>query len=511
MASSSVINDEYFCTKLLKKANSLEAKHDVHGVINKLLILAYQGFDKSAMGVIRCNTETKILDNCPVCYNNTELYRPYLNACDHAVCKTCWKAYISENLHLHKCSFKCIDVDCKCALIMTYEDYIYICDDYITHDLKHAVLAMLIKLYKNYVFSLNKYITCVCGTINKRDNAVILTCSSCNICLCQDCGKESHKPANCSDIRAWIIPNNDDEAYVLSNCKECPQCKINIIKDSELSCLKMTCANCEFVFCWKCLTDYTHHDINATGFYVCNIRNQTEIDPELYSEYIKYNILKKRLTPDHKCYQYLQCITNFIILYNYSKRNVAIQNLCITKYNTLKYIIIALLSDYSKYEYKIVLADRLCSFLVKDIFEYLLLNINVGPYVTLISIVDKCELTHWTCSANPHLIKLDSDLLEISYLVQDNDLYTDTYYANFLKMQVRSIIHNTDVIFDLVRTELKSWTCPSCTFFNRPTRTESQICQICMHKHKQRGVMIDAGDVGGDVGGDVWERFDDYE
>lgn len=48
------------------------------------------------------------------------------------------------------------------------------------------------------------------------------------------------------------------------NTKPCPKCKTAIEKNN--GCMHMNCTNCNFHFCWLCLTEYVNHE----DYYSCN-------------------------------------------------------------------------------------------------------------------------------------------------------------------------------------------------------------------------------------------------
>jgi len=56
--------------------------------------------------------------------------------------------------------------------------------------------------------------------------------------------------------------NKDKEIY-----KQCPRCRI-IIEKSD-GCNHMTCAHCDYQFCWLCLSEYTEHHFAAYNFKGC--------------------------------------------------------------------------------------------------------------------------------------------------------------------------------------------------------------------------------------------------
>lgn len=94
---------------------------------------------------------------------------------------------------------------------------------------------------------------------------------SCGARWCFTCGEDDHRPAACSQVRAWNNKAGDSDLtamYIRANTKKCPRCSLEIIKDE--GCQHMKCTQCAHHFCWLCLGDYGSHNEKTGGFYACN-------------------------------------------------------------------------------------------------------------------------------------------------------------------------------------------------------------------------------------------------
>ncbi|KAH9124150.1 hypothetical protein AeMF1_005033 [Aphanomyces euteiches] len=77
-------------------------------------------------------------------------------------------------------------------------------------------------------------------------------CDACNISSCGDCGEAYHL-FGCQDrsFKAWKRCEKERDV------RACPNCRADIEKQG--GCTHMTCAHCEFEFCWLCRVEWSRH------------------------------------------------------------------------------------------------------------------------------------------------------------------------------------------------------------------------------------------------------------
>ena len=103
--------------------------------------------------------------------------------------------------------------------------------------------------------------------------------------FCFGCGRETHRPASCSDAKRWSEKNSaesENVTWIMANTKQCPKCRLNIEKNqgcNHMTCRKQT-GGCGHDFCWLCLGPWSEHGDQTGGYYNCNkyetVKNKDE-------------------------------------------------------------------------------------------------------------------------------------------------------------------------------------------------------------------------------------------
>ena len=97
---------------------------------------------------------------------------------------------------------------------------------------------------------------------------------TCGTVCCLACSSKGHEPLNCQMAKDWAssaskIEDQLNTAWIKSNSKPCPSCKVDIQKNQ--GCMHMTCFKCKHQYCWLCLGDWTKHGSGTGGFFNCNM------------------------------------------------------------------------------------------------------------------------------------------------------------------------------------------------------------------------------------------------
>jgi ariadne-1 len=98
-----------------------------------------------------------------------------------------------------------------------------------------------------------------------------ITCR-CGHVFCFLCGSTPHKPAPCDLVKKWRKQSGEEgdsadaatAKLLAAQAKQCPNCKIQIIKDKF--CNHMHCTKCGHHFCWLCKKPWSGH----SDYYNCS-------------------------------------------------------------------------------------------------------------------------------------------------------------------------------------------------------------------------------------------------
>uniref|UniRef100_A0A8C4N4K8 Cullin 9 n=1 Tax=Eptatretus burgeri TaxID=7764 RepID=A0A8C4N4K8_EPTBU len=204
---------------------------------------------------------------CPICLTNPASIAPL--SCRHACCQTCWKEYLTTRIEQNRI------VRCGCPI-----------SDCQAQHTTDVILSLIdgdkeaLDMYNNamlrcYVESCTNLTWCTnpqgCDRVLCKDGLGDLgTCAKCHWSSCFSCNfLEAHYPASCSHMSQWMDDGGFYEGMTLEALskhvaklisKRCPSCQTQIEKNE--GCLHMTCGNCNYGFCWRCLKPWkpTHND-----------------------------------------------------------------------------------------------------------------------------------------------------------------------------------------------------------------------------------------------------------
>jgi hypothetical protein len=411
-------------------------------IIKKILYVnefAYMSTNKLIFSDVICAAE------CGICYSS--VYPIYCHG-SCKICEDCWTIYVNTTHNAKKCPI------CELCII--------------------PLVLSDAELMREYI-RCKIYYCSYCGSANKKKGKEYKRKCSNELCrsrpnnLCKNnCGFISHAPACCEAVITWnqvITSQTPDDIYIKSIAKACPKCAAFIIKDSEQSCLKMHCTSCEFVFCWKCLSDYVIH---SGDFYKCDIYRDDK--SEIIKQAIQYesdfsgNIFLKK---------YLRLALNYLKQEYYT--NVGFCN----KYEFNKFINImnVLNHDFEGFKNTTSRLQSLYKLLKKNE------NISFKPYVPKPPdsiIYWDADYDHNNLFIAHHMENiLNNSMLNIYFDIGETELATEHYYINFTEMTIEDINHPPIFKYNITLHLLSPWNCNICTMHNFPKATRVQRCSVC--------------------------------
>jgi hypothetical protein len=218
---------------------------------------------------------TSLPSSCPVCDEDMVEGQSLALACNHAICRACWKQHLSYQIQLSQ-SLSCT---CPVPQCTVRPDPAFIQETLGegSEELKKFQQAVV----RSYVEGSGKLTWCRnpqgCDQILLHGGvADVGTCSKCGWTSCFSCTfTEAHYPASCQQIAQWVDEggfyegmNEEAKSKQLAKIisKKCPRCSAPIEKNE--GCLHMTC-KCGHDFCWRCLKPWrpTHSD-----YYHCSAK-----------------------------------------------------------------------------------------------------------------------------------------------------------------------------------------------------------------------------------------------
>eukprot|EP00808_Paulinella_micropora_P022604 g48515.t1 len=211
-------------------------------------------------------------------------------SCGHYFCNTCWGDILSMAVqHGRNCIFS------VCPAMVCHQDYCQHsvkkgckCEELVPTEMFHRFVTdfALLEKYKrwlaeSFVEGQQQIKWCPrpgCGhAVEYPALSSIEVACSCGEKFCFACGRVSHVPAPCDLVDIYSkLESSDDatESLLLATTKECPGCKVRIMKNK--ACNHMTCAKCRHQFCWLCKGDWKAHGNNTGGPYVCKTYNSNQ-------------------------------------------------------------------------------------------------------------------------------------------------------------------------------------------------------------------------------------------
>jgi hypothetical protein len=416
-------------------------------------ILYINGFTKNIPAEL---LQSEVISaECAICYSSEGMQYSH-NTC--VICVDCWETYVKTSHDYKSCP-----ICTKVIMPLTLSD------------------AELMREYIKCKWHKCSY----CNIFIKNNNVGSYSCPCPNeLCssfpnkLCRyNCGFISHTPACCEAIVAWnqnIDSQSPDITYIKSIAKACPKCAVFIIKDSDKSCLKMHCTSCEFVFCWKCLSDYSTHD---SDFYSC--KHETEITNNIRADIItQFMHNNEALSGNAFLKKYLQVAQNYLKQEYYES---FMHNRYEYKYEYNKFVNImnVLNHDFEGFINTIGRLNMLYKLLKKNKYD----GDAIIPYVPK----NPDSIIYWDADYNHndpaisyHMENiLNNSMLTIYFDIGETELITEYYYINFVEMTIADINYPPAFSYTLSRYLFPPWKCPECTMHNFPKLTRLQACSAC--------------------------------
>jgi len=193
--------------------------------------------------------------------------------CKHGFCKACWTGYLHCKVDDGKASVQTRCPQHKCGRVVPKSFFQEYCDE----ERKKKYDEWCVRCYvdENPVVKwCPNPLGCPLVCENHGVDQFEIRCN-CNFIWCWPCGEESHGPADCKTVAAWIIKNSAESeniSWIMANTKKCPKCHKPIEKNQ--GCNHMICSKaggCGYEFCWLCLGDWHKHGNSTGGYYQCNI------------------------------------------------------------------------------------------------------------------------------------------------------------------------------------------------------------------------------------------------
>jgi len=185
------------------------------------------------------------------------------SGCQHPIdcCTTCLQAHLKSQVEQRgrgsSGQLLCAAVDCTRTLDY-HEIQLYADPDTFTEYDRYLYLDTLSKL-PNFRWCLRP--NCENGQLYNDDDQPLephYLCNHCGFGMCFTHSMPWHKGLTCEQYDSRRDHGDPDfqqtQEWIRDNTKPCPGCQQNIQKGEH--CFHMTCANCNFEFCWVCLADW---------------------------------------------------------------------------------------------------------------------------------------------------------------------------------------------------------------------------------------------------------------
>ena len=205
-------------------------------------------------GIINYTIETF---ECDICMDTKPKSEIITLQCNHSFCSSCVYEHIDNAINNNSIPIKCPDGSCGVEFT---EEFVQLCVNEETFKKYQKFMKRYqISLIVNAVYC--PHPNCESYALkpeNANDNnkQIILTCLENEHSFCMNCRQLPHKGRDCNlkEEEGWSVFKKEN------HLKKCPQCGIEIYKDS--GCNHMTCTKCHYQFCWICGKKYTssHYD-----------------------------------------------------------------------------------------------------------------------------------------------------------------------------------------------------------------------------------------------------------
>lgn len=209
--------------------------------------------------------------NCTICTDDKPDFSFIKLSCGHATsCKDCFKPMIEIAIKSKSTKdLRCPDLRCKKELEIT--------DVYAITSKANAGKIADIKTQEALAKEKG---TVVCPTpncgmtyMNDRKGVQTINCVNCKKAFCSQCQKQHDRiKTTCAQHKAQTTSAEDkanEELRKKLNIKACPLCKIAIERTE--GCNFMTCRQCKYEFCWRCLKPRLHNNLQIAGNCSCKL------------------------------------------------------------------------------------------------------------------------------------------------------------------------------------------------------------------------------------------------
>eukprot|EP00566_Odontella_aurita_P009332 CAMPEP_0113537368 /NCGR_PEP_ID=MMETSP0015_2-20120614/6788_1 /TAXON_ID=2838 /ORGANISM="Odontella" /LENGTH=516 /DNA_ID=CAMNT_0000436857 /DNA_START=145 /DNA_END=1695 /DNA_ORIENTATION=+ /assembly_acc=CAM_ASM_000160 len=194
--------------------------------------------------------------------------------CGHEYCHICWKRYLETAINTE--GPRCLYTTCpepRCDMLVTERTIA---------ELAPTVLNKFTQYQLRSFIETNKKLrwcpgpSCEQIAVAGSEGFEGEMACKCGTSFCLVCGEASHKPLTCQRLAQWTkkcMDESENANWILAHTKECPKCQVRIEKNQ--GCNHMTCRNCNYEFCWLCMSDWrTGHGYDSS----CNKFDLKEVE-----------------------------------------------------------------------------------------------------------------------------------------------------------------------------------------------------------------------------------------
>jgi ariadne-1 len=427
---------------------------------------------------------------CELCYVDYPSSQLRGLECSHFFCVDCYSGYLEDKVTT--AGIECIFTTCpdaSCPLIVGEDMF------------KALLTPSLFNKYRNFV--IRSYVErrtfvkwcpspgCEFAVEYPKARSRIILCK-CGFAWCFKCGNDAHQPLTCEALAKWKEKDNsesDNADWLLVNTKACPRCKSPIQKNS--GCMHMTCP-CHHEFCWLCLGDWTEHGSETGGYYACN-RFDSLRDSGALAE-----SEKQRSLADQKLKRYE----------HYSSRLIEHKNsvrFARTKRDKIKQMIASAIEmmpsiNPSVFDVLLESADLVIEartglaysyplgYFLKSKAKQQFYEFIQGELEHSLELLDKAtdlQLTEYIDESETGAVGLSHSFFDVKSSLTSLKTVVQSHFSKSMKEMELGFpdiadtndrdSQNPDFIDSI--NESLYWSCPFCTYGNKPESTACEVCQ----------------------------------